>query len=95
MAYAKKIDKNQPDVVKKLRQIGCTVRVLSMVGKGCPDLLVGIKGNNYLFELKDGALPPSAKKLTPDEQVFFDTWKGKVYKVESFDEILNIINQAA
>jgi Holliday junction resolvase len=95
MAYAKKIDRNQPDLVNKLRQVGCTVFVTSSVGRGFPDLVVGIKGFNFLFEVKEGALTASRKKLTPDEQRFFDTWKGKVHKVESFEEILNIINKAA
>lgn len=39
MAFAKRIDENQPRIVANLRRIGATVQVLSMVGKGCPDIL--------------------------------------------------------
>lgn len=92
MAYAKRIDRNQPQIVSNLRRIGATVQILSMVGKGCPDILVGFKGTNYLFELKDGEKPKSKKQLTEDEKVFFDTWRGQVHKVESIDEILAVLD---
>ena len=50
----KKVDSNQTRVVKALRELGATVQHLHAVGKGCPDLLVGYKGSNYLLEVKDG-----------------------------------------
>lgn len=93
MGYAKRVDENQPVIVNNLRKIGATVQVLSMVGKGCPDILVGFRNRNFLFELKDGNKTMSRKKLTPDELEFFNKWKGQVNVVENLDEILNIINQ--
>jgi len=88
---ARRIDSNQNLIVKQLRIMGVSVYVSSMLGKGFPDLVLGIRGVNYLIELKDGSKVKSAKKLTKDEQVFFDTWKGGVYKCENLDEILNVI----
>ena len=43
--YAK-IDDNQPEIVKALREIGCSVQSLASVGGGCADLLVGYQGIN-------------------------------------------------
>ena len=40
MAYAKRTDANQAEIVKTLRQAGADVYDLSKVGKGIPDLLV-------------------------------------------------------
>ena len=90
---ARKIDDNQNEIVKQLRRIGCSVAITSMVGKGMPDLLIGFRKKNFLFELKDGNKSESRKRLTPDEEKFFNTWQGQISKVESFEEILKIIQQ--
>lgn len=87
MGY-KKIDANQNQVVKQLRQLGFSVRITSMVGKGFPDLVVGLNGKTVLVELKDENKPPSARKLTPDEIEFFDNWKGKAIVAHNIEEIV-------
>lgn len=69
------MDENQSDIVAALRAVGATVRVISQ-GDGIPDLLVGFMGKTILLEVKDGKKPPSARKLTPAEQKFFDEWRG-------------------
>lgn len=93
MRIAAKIDANQNEIVKALRQVGCTVQSLAATGKGCPDLLIGFRRINLLFEIKDGAKPKSARKLTPDQVVWHDAWGGNVYVVESVDQALDIINK--
>ena len=40
------------------------------------DLLVGYKGQTWLYELKDGSKPPSAQKLTKLQASFMATWTG-------------------
>jgi len=86
-------DDNQSHIVKMLRKIGCSVAVTSMLGNGFPDLTVGFRNKNFLFELKDGNKSASRKRLTPDEEKFFNSWQGQIDKVESFEEILKIIQQ--
>lgn len=86
MGIAKRTDANQKEIVKTFRDMGASVLILSMVGKGCPDILVGYRGVNYLVEIKDGAKAPSAKKLTPAEQDFFFGWGGQVCIIESVSE---------
>lgn len=88
---AAKIDANQPKIVNMLRLVGCTVQHLHGVGKGCPDLLVGYHGQNLLFEVKDGQKPPSARKLTPAEAEWHETWRGQVVTVSSVREALEAI----
>lgn len=88
---AKKVDANQPVIVKQLRALHVSVFILSMVGNGCPDLLISIRGVNYLIELKDPSKPKSDRQLTPAEQKFFDTWRGQVAKCETLEEILIVI----
>ena len=83
MRRAAKIDANQVATVKALRDCGMSVCLLSAVGKGVPDLLVGWRGVNVLIELKDGAKKPSEQSLTKDQQDFHATWNGQVIVANS------------
>ena len=76
MRRAAKIDANQTAVVQALRQLGATVQSLAAIGDGCPDLLVGYRGQTLLLEVKDGSKPPSARRLTPDQLAWHGKWQG-------------------
>jgi len=90
----KRVDANQSAIVLNLRAVGATVQHLHEVGRGCPDILVGYHGENYLMEIKDGSKPPSRRKLTPDEETFHLLWRGQVCIVNDTDEALQIIGMA-
>lgn len=89
---AKRVDDNQKEIVGIFRSLGASVQILSDLGKGCPDLVVGIFGKNYLVEVKNGKKPPSGQKLTDKEQLFFSTWKGQVCIIKSGDEAWKFIS---
>lgn len=91
MRIASKIDTNQPEIVRALRRAGASVQILSMVGRGCPDVVVGFRGQTYLLEIKDGSLPPSKRTLTPDEKQWHAKWRGHVDIVESIEDALRAI----
>ena len=88
----KKVDANQPELVKALRKItGVTVQL------DIDDILVGYKGRNYWYEIKDpekvfkkdgtfnkGEIKPSQTKLLAE-------WKGHYKIVWSLDMILDDI----
>lgn len=61
------------------------------LGQGCPDLLVGFRGVNYVLELKDGRKPPSDRRLTPAEQEWHAAWRGQVATVYSIDDALRVV----
>jgi len=84
---AKRIDDNQNQIVKAFRDRGCTVLVMSMVGKGAPDIAVGIEGRNWFFEIKDGEKFLSQQKLTKHEKEWHDNWKGQVDVISSIEDI--------
>jgi len=88
---AAKVDENQREVVKALRKAGATVQHLHAVGAGCPDLLVGFRGINYLIEVKDGKKPPSARKLTDDQVIWHRDWRGNAHVVKSVTEALAVL----
>lgn len=91
MRRAAKVDENQPEIVKALRGVGATVQVLSAVGKGCPDLLVGWQGLNVLLEVKWPLGSPSQRKLTEAQVDWHRDWRGRVRVVHSVDEALTAI----
>ena len=62
-----RVDANQKEIVAELRKLGASAVAIHEIGRGCPDLLVGTLGINYLLEVKDGTKPPSRRRLTPDE----------------------------
>ena len=70
--------------------MGASVVILSSVGAGCPDILCGFAGKNYLFEIKN--LEGRGAKLTPDEALFFNHWKGQAEVVTCFEDVLSLLN---
>lgn len=87
-----RVDGNQKEIVQQLRAIGATVLHTHQL-KNCFDILVGWKSQNFAFEIKDGSKPKSARQLTEGEQKFFSVWRGQVDKVETFEDIMKIINK--
>jgi len=81
-------DLNQSEIVKALRTVGVTVHITNQVGNGFPDLVCGIFGKNYLIEVKN---KEARGRLTADQEIFLDKWKGKVHVVETVDEALRVV----
>lgn len=88
---AAKVDANQAEIVKQLRQLGFTVQT------GMDDILVGARGKTFWFEIKTpdqvkkkggfkaGAIKDSQIKLAAE-------WKGHYAIVHSVEQILEQIN---
>ena len=79
-----RIDDNQREIVAALRAVGAQVQSLATIGDGCPDILVYWKDRTFtydglhLMEIKDGAKPPSKRRLTPAEADFATRWPVEV-----------------
>jgi hypothetical protein len=91
--FAHRTDSNQAEIVKAFRQLGCEVAITSSLGGGFPDLVVGKPklSKVVLVEVKDDAKPPSARKLTKDEQKFRDAWNGSYAIVESIPDVVSVV----
>ena len=87
MRRAAKADQNQPEIVAEFRRLGWTVAHTHQVGKGFPDIVVARADRIELVEIKDGKKPPSARKLTPDEQQFHDAWPSGIAIVTSVEDV--------
>lgn len=84
----KRVDQNQKSIVAALRAAGASVEHLHAIGRGCPDILVGWRNQCFLFEIKNPAQKPSARKLTPDEARWHAEWRGQLAIVETAEEAL-------
>lgn len=73
MRRAARIDLNQPDIVQAFRDRGVSVRPMSAVGQGFPDLIVSLDGFTMLVEIK---MPDG--KLTPEQKAFINVWGAPV-----------------
>ena len=91
---AAKRDDNHAEIRDNLRAIGAMVHDTGGLGGGFPDLVVGYRGVIHLLEVKDGRKPPSKRRLTPDEQKFFNDWAGyPVHVVNSTEEAIDAITK--
>lgn len=90
MRRSARVDANQSHLVAALRSFA-SVAVTSAVGKGFPDIVVGYRGRNYLFEIKDPKKPPSARRLTEHESDWHRLWLGQVHVVETLDDCLRVM----
>jgi hypothetical protein len=84
-------DANQSEIVEAYLRAGCTVQLLHQVGGGCPDLVCGYRGVNYLIEVKDGSKPPSRCKLNPIQEMWHLLWAGQKAVAKNVTEALAVV----
>jgi len=90
MTYAKRVDKNQQVIVEEFRKLGFCVYITSHVGRGFPDILVGI-GNTHtiLVEIKS----TEKAKFTDAQNEFMFKWTGgPVVRIDSIEGVHRLYN---
>ena len=65
---AARVDANQRDIDDAARAVGAVIVRASMAPDLGFDRIYGYKGQPHICEIKDPAKPPSARKLTENEQ---------------------------
>jgi hypothetical protein len=86
---ARRIDANQHEIVQALRDAGCAVAIV-----GQPiDLFVSKDGKTWAIEIKDGAKPPSQRRLERAQIEFFSKWQGRWAIVESAAQALELVSR--
>ncbi len=64
------------EIVNHARALNISVLEVHAVA-GALDLVCGFLGVDFRAEVKNGALPPSRRMLTPAEAETFKAWKGR------------------
>lgn len=88
--YAAKVDSNHSKIVNGLRDIfgpDC-IQDLSAVGRGCPDIAVGVRSRTLFMEIKT-----ATGKLTDDQIIWHREWPGQVDVVTTLQEALDVIER--
>jgi len=86
---AARVDDNQAEIVKLFRKLGWTVLIISQL-KNCCDIMVSKNGRTVAVEIKDGAKPPSSRKLSDGEVEFRDEWQGEYALVICNDDVIEL-----
>lgn len=86
---AANVDLVQAEIVSQLRSCGVSVQHLHGVGSGCPDLLVGWRGQNFLLELKT-----DKSKARKCQEAWHAKWAGQVAVARTFTEAMTVITKA-
>lgn len=90
MRRAARRDDNEKEIIAAMREAGAYVKAIN--DEGLFDLLVSYRGETMLIEVKDGAKPPSARRLTEAEQKFHDEWPGSdLFIINSVEEALSLL----
>ena len=89
--YARQ-DANAKELTAAFKRMGCSVADLSPLGGGIADALIGYAGLCILCEYKDASKPPSARRLTPDQEKFRMNWTGGYRVVKDLDDVLATVN---
>ena len=85
---ASRKDRNHAEIKQAFRSMGASVADLSNVGGGCPDIMVGFRGQNFLIEIKteDG-------RISKTQSEWHAAWAGQVAVVRSIDEAKALVSQ--
>ncbi len=90
MRRAARRDDNEQDIIKAMRAEGAYVKQIN--DEGLFDLLVSHRGETLLVEVKDGAKPPSARRLTDAELKFHEEWPGSdLFIITSVEEAIALL----
>lgn len=83
-----RVDVNQKEIIAFFRECNCSVVDLHAVGKGCPDLLVAIAGQNILVEVKS-----KKGKLTPAQIEFHAQWNAPIEIIRNVNEAKRLLEK--
>jgi len=83
-------DDNELEIFAAFRACGC------LVYPGGPlDAVVGLRGQWWIVEIKDGSKPPSHRRLTPAEKAFIEQAHGyPVAIIETTRAVRDLVNRS-
>ena len=77
--YARRVDREQPVIVKELRALGFSVIHVHQVGRDAPDIIVGKLGITVLVEIKTPGREKREKERLANQAAARAAWTGDSY----------------
>lgn len=87
MRLKARVDANQAEIVRAMRELGAEVTHMHQLGKGVADLLVSWRQAWYVFEVKSGP----REELTPDQIEWIGKQRAAVVIITSHDEAIRFL----
>lgn len=87
----RRTDANHAAIRESLRKLGAAVEDTHALGGGFPDLVASVGLAVALVEVKDPAKPPSARRLTDDEQAFAAKHPAHIV-IQTPDDCARLVN---
>lgn len=84
-----RVDANQKEILQVARQMGARALSLTDLGQGAPDILIGWRGYNYLWEIKNKL---GENIISQEQQDWMDTWRGQVCVIRTVQEAIEFLN---
>lgn len=81
-------DRNQGDLVKLARRLGCKVRITTRTKSDEPDLLCAFQGRTFVVEVKK-----PGEELTAGQEAFRDTWPGEYHVWRTGDDVIATLHK--
>ena len=91
MAYAHRIDANQPEVVAAFERLGCSVIDLSRVGGGVPDLAVSVFRATCFVEIKIEKVDSHDGVMKPEQIRFHRESKAWIEVARTLEDVERIV----
>ena len=79
-----RVDANHLEICRALEKCGCSVLSIASIGRGAPDIAIGLLGNTYLAEIKNG----KKGKINDRQKEFHENWKAPILVFRSKDEAI-------
>jgi len=101
--WAPRVDRNQKEIVAKLRQCGVSVLHMHGLGGNAPDIICAWRGINVLFEIKNplkrnkgskGGMEPEAARIA-QQKAWLEAWPGPCAMIYTWEEAMNFLSETA
>jgi hypothetical protein len=90
--YGLKKDANHNEVVRTLKKCGIATMDTSGLGCGFPDLIVTVKGQIHLVDIKNPNTSYGRRGLNDLQKEFADNWQGPpIYLIYSMDDVASLV----
>lgn len=93
MKYGQKKDANHREMLAELDRLDICYIDMSVIGGGCPDVLIAVDGKWQLVEIKNPNTGYGRRGLNKNQKRWAEDWKGgPVYVIDSVEKMTRFVS---